>query len=59
MMTIKWGLSPLEQLAEEFVTTTVPCPICEVPAGYRCNGLVCRPRRTAALERSVGGLRFH
>ncbi|MFZ0120940.1 MAG: hypothetical protein WAN20_09860 [Pseudonocardiaceae bacterium] len=35
MMTIKWGLSPLEQLAEEFVTTTVPCPICEVPAGYR------------------------
>ena len=26
MMTIKWGLSPLEQLAEELVTTTVPCP---------------------------------
>lgn len=43
--------SPLAQLVEEFVTAAVPCPDCEVPAGCRCEGPLCRLRRAAALER--------
>jgi hypothetical protein len=50
-------LSPLERLVEEFVTTTVPCPVCEIPAGCRCDGPVCTPRRTAALDQYLGGRR--
>jgi hypothetical protein len=50
-------LSPLERLVEEFVTTTVPCPVCRVPTGWDCAGLVCRPRRIAALEHFLGGQR--
>ena len=50
-------LSPLEQLVAEFVTTTVPCSVCDVPTGCSCNGLVCRPRRTAALEQFLSGQR--
>lgn len=44
-------LSPLAQLVEEFVTAAVPCSDCEVSAGCSCDGPVCRPRRSAALER--------
>ena len=50
-------LSPLERLVEEFVTTTVACPVCHAPTGSDCTGLVCRPRRTAALEQYLGGQR--
>jgi hypothetical protein len=50
-------LGPLERLVEEFVTTTVACPVCHAPTGWNCAGLVCRPRRTAALEQYLGGQR--
>ncbi|HEX4102340.1 MAG TPA: hypothetical protein VHY21_17665 [Pseudonocardiaceae bacterium] len=50
-------LSPLDQLVQEFVTSTVPCPVCHVPTGWDCAGLVCTLRRTAALEQYLGGQR--
>ncbi len=50
-------LLPLERLVEEFVTTTAPCSVCHVPTGRDCAGLVCRARRTAALNRYLGGPR--
>jgi hypothetical protein len=56
-MVIKCDLSPLEPLVAEFVTTTVPCSVCQVPTGWNCVGSVCRPRHTAALARYLGGPR--
>jgi hypothetical protein len=50
-------LGPLERLVEEFVTTTVACPVCHAPTGCSCDGPVCRPRRSAALEQCLGGQR--
>jgi hypothetical protein len=47
------ALSPLEQLVEEFVTAAVPCAACKVSAGSSCDGPVCRPRRSASLERYI------
>jgi len=46
---------PLAQLVEEFVPTGVPCSACQVAAGSNCDGPVCRPRRSAALERYIAG----
>jgi hypothetical protein len=45
------------RLVEKLVTTTVPCPVCRVPTGWDCAGLVCRPRRIAALQHFLGGQR--
>jgi hypothetical protein len=36
---------------DEFVVTVAGCPDCRVSAGNRCEGPVCRQRRSAALER--------
>jgi hypothetical protein len=54
---LRGHLSPLEQLVAEFVISAVPCPICHVPTGSSCAGLVCTLRRIAALDRYLGGPR--